>query len=64
MPLTEPEKNGSYTYADYKTRPDNERWELINGIAYNMGPAPTRDELISFFAVQGVEIDLKKVFKD
>ncbi len=49
MPLTEPEKNGSYTYADYKTWPDNERWELINGIAYNMSPAPTRDhQKVSF----------------
>lgn len=29
-----------YTVADYKTWPDNERWELINGIAYSMSPAP------------------------
>jgi Uma2 family endonuclease len=32
----------SYTYKDYLTWPDDERWELINGIAYNMSPAPTR----------------------
>ena len=31
-----------YTYKDYLTWPDDERWELINGIAYNMSPAPTR----------------------
>ena len=31
-----------YTYADYKTWPDDERWELIEGVAYNMSPAPTR----------------------
>jgi len=31
-----------YTYADYTTWPDEERWELIEGIAYNMTPAPTR----------------------
>jgi Uma2 family endonuclease len=30
-----------YTYRDYKTWPDNERWELINGVAYAMTPAPS-----------------------
>lgn len=29
-----------YTYAEYSTWPDDERWEIINGIAYNMTPAP------------------------
>jgi Uma2 family endonuclease len=29
-----------YTYADYKTWPENERWELIDGTAYAMSPAP------------------------
>jgi len=42
MPTPDLEKNGAYTYADYKTWPDNERWELINGEAYNMSPAPKR----------------------
>lgn len=31
-----------YTYADYKTWPEDERWELINGVAWNMSPAPSR----------------------
>jgi Uma2 family endonuclease len=31
-----------YTYKDYVNWPDDERWELINGTAYNMSPAPTR----------------------
>ncbi|MEL6533825.1 MAG: Uma2 family endonuclease [Bacteroidota bacterium] len=31
-----------YTYADYLQWPDEERWELIEGIPYNMTPAPTR----------------------
>lgn len=31
-----------YTYADYLQWDDGERWELINGIAYNMSPAPSR----------------------
>ncbi len=29
-----------YTYRDYKTWPDDERWELIDGAAYDMSPAP------------------------
>jgi Uma2 family endonuclease len=31
-----------FTYADYLAWPDEERWELINGVAYMMSPAPTR----------------------
>ena len=31
-----------YTYADYLTWSDDERWELIDGIPYNMTPAPSR----------------------
>ena len=42
MSVPDLEKNGTYTYADYKTWPDNERWELINGVAYGMSPAPKR----------------------
>lgn len=30
-----------YTVADYLTWPDEERWELIGGRAYNMSPAPS-----------------------
>ena len=29
-----------YTYADYLTWEDEERWELIEGIAYSMSPGP------------------------
>ena len=32
-----------YTYADYLTWPDDERWELIRGTAYSMSPAPRRE---------------------
>ena|SRR5680860_49944 len=35
-------KHGHYTYRDYCAWPDDERWELIDGQAYNMSPAPTR----------------------
>lgn len=31
-----------YTYADYLTWPEDERWELIDGVAYDMSPTPTR----------------------
>lgn len=31
-----------YTYADYRHWPEDERWELIDGVAYCMSPAPTR----------------------
>ena len=31
-----------YTYGDYLTWTDEERWELIDGVPYNMTPAPSR----------------------
>ena len=31
-----------YTYADYKTWPEGERWELIRGVPFAMSPAPIR----------------------
>ncbi|MDR3539705.1 MAG: Uma2 family endonuclease [Desulfosporosinus sp.] len=34
-----PEENKIYTYADYLTWPENERWEIIDGVAY-MQSAP------------------------
>lgn len=35
-------ENALYTYRDYLEWPDGERWELIEGRAYNMTPAPSR----------------------
>jgi len=32
----------TYTYADYLTWPDDVRYELIDGVAYAMSPAPLR----------------------
>ncbi|WP_449244746.1 Uma2 family endonuclease [Desulfobacca acetoxidans] len=32
-----------YTYGDYLCWPEGERWELIEGIPYNMTPAPSTD---------------------
>ncbi len=31
-----------YTYGDYRHWPEDERWELIDGVAWNMSPAPNR----------------------
>ncbi|GAN34636.1 MAG: Uma2 family endonuclease [Candidatus Brocadia sp. AMX2] len=30
-----------YTWDDYLTWPEHERWEIIDGVAYNMTPAPS-----------------------
>jgi len=39
LPIRKTEKR--FSYADYKAWPDDERWELIDGVAYCMSPAPT-----------------------
>jgi len=43
-----------YTYADYLKFPDDERWEIIDGVAYNMSPAPAErhQDLVSELLVQ------------
>lgn len=40
MPLLK-KKTSKYTYQDYLNWDDGERWEIIEGEAYNMSPAPT-----------------------
>lgn len=35
-----PKLDRKFTYKDYLNWPEGERWELINGIAYDMSPAP------------------------
>ncbi len=40
MPLAK-ESNKKFTSADYLTWPSDERWELIDGKAYDMTPAPS-----------------------
>lgn len=34
--------NHVYTYGDYLEWPDEERWETLEGVAYDMSPAPSR----------------------
>ncbi len=36
------ERNQKFTYGDYLKWPDEERWELIEGEAFNVTPAPSR----------------------
>jgi Uma2 family endonuclease len=43
MPTSPKKLNMEFSYKDYLSwNAENERWELINGIAYDMSPAPTR----------------------
>ncbi|MEW6381383.1 MAG: Uma2 family endonuclease [bacterium] len=35
-------KENRYTYGDYISWPDEERWELIDGVPLDMSPAPSR----------------------
>ncbi len=41
MGLPQRHHETSFTYADYLTWPEGERWEIIDGQAYAMSPAPT-----------------------
>ncbi len=44
MPL--PQEEGNYSYADYLTWPEDERWEIIDGIAYmQAAPSPIHQEI-------------------
>ena len=40
MPI--PAEHEKFTYSDYLKWPDEERWELIYGEAWDMSPAPNR----------------------
>ncbi len=46
-----------YSYGDYLTWDDEQRWELIDGISYNMSPAPNRRH-------QGISMELSAQFHD
>jgi hypothetical protein len=47
-------KMGYFSYGDYCQWPEGERWELIDGEAFAMAPAPTRlhQEFVVALAVQ------------
>ena len=38
-----PDENKKHTYADYKTWPEHERWEIIDGVPYMQSAAPRFD---------------------
>ncbi len=38
--MQQPNTKDHYTYQDYLNWPDDERWEIINGVAYSMAPSP------------------------
>ena len=42
MPQLKRQLEEQFTYGDYCTWSDDERWELIDGVAYDMSPAPSR----------------------
>ena len=42
MAVPLPNNSEIFTYGDYVNWPDNERWELIEGIPFDMTPAPAR----------------------
>ncbi len=42
MPSRSPSRKGaSYTWRDYCSSPEDERWEILGGVAYAMVPAPS-----------------------
>ena len=48
MPIPKEKGNIRFNYKLYQTWPENERWELIEGEAYNMSPAPnSKHQIIS-----------------
>jgi len=55
MEMRKPELGRRYTYSDYCTWGDDERWELIDGVPYNMSPAPTN-------AHQSISMSLSREF--
>jgi Uma2 family endonuclease len=52
MPLPKTD-NQKYTYKDYPTWPDDQRWEIINGVAYAMtAPAWQHQQISSELHIQ------------
>jgi len=52
LPLRKDDRR--YTYKDYCTWPEEERWELIDGTAWNMSPAPNRAHQQVSFRLSGI----------
>ncbi len=51
MPL--PQEERKYSFADYLTWPENERWEIIDGVPYmQAAPSPIHQEVLNNINVQ------------
>ncbi len=44
----------TFSYADYLSWPDDERWEIIEGVAYDMSPAPNTEHQSISFKLSGI----------
>ena len=61
MGLAARKQIAEFTYSDYLSRDDSERWEIICGEAYNMSPAPdTIHQLISMELTFQLKSQLKE----
>ncbi len=62
MSATLVKTDGRFTYQDYLLWPDDERWEIIDGRAYNMTPAPTtRHQRISMGIIEKLILEKKNL---
>ena len=52
------ESDRKLNYADYLTWPDDERWEIIEGVAYDMSPAPSTEHQRISFRLSGILYNL------
>jgi Uma2 family endonuclease len=62
MEVSDParDQTGYFTYKDYRSWPEEERWELIDGIAYNMSAAPM---IRHQFKLQKLHLEFATFFK-
>ena len=62
MSATVAKTDRRFTYQDYLRWPDEERWEIIDGRAYNMTPAPTiRHQRISVRMIEKLLLEKEKI---
>ena len=54
------ELDKKFNYADYLTWPDDERWEIIEGVVYDISPAPSTEHQRISFELSGILYDFLK----
>ncbi len=54
MPPLAKKLNRPFTYADYLTWTENERWEIIEGVVYDISPAPSTEHQRVSFRLSGI----------